>query len=94
MSNYRSAAEMTAANETIHPVEKQWHYPIMTRYGYVSTDQPQQGFVRSYTYSHPNGHSIKVSTGYSSDYWNDLCGKAEGYWSTLEPHLQSLVAQE
>ena len=76
------------ANKIVHPVETQWHYPIMTKYGYVPVTLTGIGFVRSYEYTHPEtGRSIKVSTGVNADYWED--GGAFGYWRDLEPHLQS-----
>lgn len=78
------------ANEVMHPIETQWHYPIMIEHGYKSETPPQKGFVRSYQYEHPEtGRVIDVTTGSSADYWNDRTSGEFGYWSDLEPHLKS-----
>jgi len=77
-------------DQKLHPVETQWHYKILTEYGFVCNDPPQKGFVRSYTYRHPvTGRTITTTTGCHSDYWEDAVS-GYGYWSTLEDHLKSI----
>jgi hypothetical protein len=79
------------ANNMAHPVEIQWHYPIMTKYGFVPQERERLGFVRSYNYVHPSGHHIRVTTGASGDYWTDEIVNGErGYWMALEPYIKSL----
>jgi len=83
--------DFSDADKKVHSVEDQWHYPIMTKYGYVALDKTGVGFVRSYKYEHPETkRRIIVSTGYSADYWNDKEDEAFGYWTDLEPHLQEV----
>jgi len=82
------------ANKKVHPVEDQWHYPILTKYGYEPVTKEAVGFVRSYDYTHPaTRHTIRCCTGYSSDYWRTvpfLPESKQGYWSDLEPYLKEL----
>ncbi len=80
------------ANEAIHLVETQWHFPIMTKYGFEPLDKEKTGFVRSYRYAKEGHGMIVVTTGCSADYWNDDTNKAYGYWASLEPHVKQLVA--
>lgn len=80
------------ANKAVHPVEKQWHYPIMTKHGFVAETTEAVGFVRAYTYKHPDGRVIQCNTGCSSDYWTDMGTKATGYWNSLEAHVVRCVA--
>lgn len=82
------------ANKTIHKVEDQWHYPIMTEYGYKPLDKEGVGFVRSYKYKNDDGHQITVTTGLNSDYWFDERSGTTGLWNDLKPHLQKLKGQE
>lgn len=80
------------SNKKVHPVEEQWHYPILTKFGFRPITKEGIGFVRSYDYEHPStGRRIRCATGYSSDYWRELPpGKdVQGFWSDLEPHLKS-----
>lgn len=78
------------ANKVLHPVETQWHYETMTAAGYKCDDDPQEGFVRSYLYYHPEtGRKIKVTTGCNADYWNDLTSGEFGYWGSLQNHVAS-----
>lgn len=93
-----NTAEQTAfekANQAVHPVEKQWHYPIMTKHGYVPDTKEGIGFVRAYHYTHPETkHTMKVVTGASADYWEDNAhANGFGYWADLDPHLTKLAAQ-
>ena len=74
--------------KVIHPVEDQWHYPIMTKYGFKPLDKEGVGFVRSYRYENDNGHKIIVTTGVNADHWIDKSNNAFGYWSSLEDHLK------
>lgn len=75
------------ANKTVHPVEKQWHYPILTKHGFVPETKEATGFVRNYTYKHEDGRVIVCTTGSSADYWTDQHTKEHGYWATLEKHI-------
>jgi hypothetical protein len=76
------------ANKVVHPVESQWHYPILTAHGYIAQTAQGVGFVRSYRYIHPTtNRTILCVTGSSSDYWEDELTNDRGYWSALNPHL-------
>jgi len=87
--NNDPSMSINEVDKIMHPVEKQWHYPILTKYGFTSDTESQQGLVRGYIYTHPDGHTIHVITGYHSDYWSGAGGG--GYWSSLELHLQKLT---
>lgn len=78
------------ADKVVHTVETQWHYPIMTKAGFEPVTKTGIGFSRSYTYVHPLGYKIRVTTGISADYFNDETTKIGkfGYWGELEPHLK------
>lgn len=79
------------ADKKVHPVEDQWHYPILTKFGFIPLDKTGIGFVRSYRYEHPESkHTIVTTTGYSSDHWSDKTAGDSGYWADLEPHLKKL----
>ena len=41
---------LNEADKVVHPVEKQWHYKYMTKYGYVADTKEGIGFSRSYNY--------------------------------------------
>jgi len=97
--------QLMKADKVEHPVEKQWHYPILTKHGFEPKTKYGTGFVRSYNYEHPSGRKIRVTTGASADYWHDTThgqhGFAEpgqdnagGYWSSLEPHVKALKLSE
>lgn len=79
------------ADKKVHPVESQWHYPILTKYGFQPLTKEAVGFVRSYEYDDTSGHKIKCTTGVNSDYWEDPKTKKSGYWSDLEPYLKTLT---
>lgn len=78
------------ANRVIHPVEKEWHYPIMAKAGFEAKTKTGIGFVRSYEYQHPSGRAVRVTTGVNADHWEDKTSGDIGYWSKLEAHLKSL----
>ena len=79
------------ANKTVHPVTTQWHYPILTKHGYVADTKEAVGLVRCYTYTHPTTkHSMLLTTGMSSDYWTDKRTGKVGYWNELDTHLTSI----
>jgi hypothetical protein len=82
------------ADKKVHPVDTQWHFPIMARYGFQPLTLEAVGLVRSYDYISGDGLGLKirVSTGFSSDYWRDETNNAGGYWSALEPHLRKLTS--
>lgn len=82
------------ANERVHPVETQWHYPIMTKHGFVPETKEGIGFVRNYVYVHPTlGCRIRCNTGCNADYWRDESKSGGGYWLELEPYLVKLVGE-
>lgn len=56
--------------------------------GFVPETKEAVGFVRSYVYHHLDGRRIRVSTGVSGDYWNDLVTSKGGYWCDLEAHVK------
>ena len=79
------------ADAKIHSVQSEWHYEIMTRYGFVAKNDTAVGFVRSYEYENSSsGIKIRFNTGYSSCYWVDETNNKQGYWSDLEQYLKSL----
>lgn len=81
------------ANSVVHKVETQWHYPILTKYGYVPITKEATGFVRCYVYQHPETkHEIKAHTGANCDYWTDSKYPTKGtnYWADLDPHLEAI----
>jgi len=81
------------ANKTVHSVETQWHYPIMTKYGFVADTKEGIGFVRGYDYHHSiTGHKIRVCTGVNADYFTDRVHEVyPNYWANLEPHLKKIT---
>jgi len=83
--------DFETANQIVHPVETQWHYKYLTKYGFKPLDKQGIGFVRRYRYQ-KGQHTITCTTGANADYWAD--GIAGGYWADLEPHLQKLYANE
>lgn len=83
------------ADKKVHPVESQWHYETMTRYGFIPETKEAVGFVRSYIYKHTDGHEFEVTTGFSRDYWVHKSAKhkgVQGLWRELEPYLKTLTA--
>lgn len=79
------------ADQMVHPVEDQWHYKILHKYGFVPQEQQAKGFVRWYRYEHPAGHKITCNTGVSADYWSHAeHPDGHGYWSSLEPYVSAL----
>jgi hypothetical protein len=80
--------DYTKANKK-HLVEDEWHYPIMTKFGYEPLEKFQLGLVRSYKYK-KNGHEITLKTGVNSDYWRDDENNTGGFWADLEPHLKKI----
>jgi hypothetical protein len=81
------------ANKIVHPVEKEWHYPIMTKYGFIHDTKESTGFVRNYLYHHQTtNHKIRVCTGANRDYFIDLEKEVHpNYWGDLEPHLKQIT---
>ena len=86
------------ANKKVHLVETQWHYPIMTKYGFVPETKSAIGFVRQYVYAHPEtGRKFECNTGVNSCYWREkqICPSSQkggGLWSLLEEHLKKTTA--
>lgn len=80
------------ANQVVHPVETQWHYKYLTKYGFEPITKEGIGFVRSYEYQNNKGHKIRCTTGSNADYWSDETTKQHGgYWASLEPHLEEIT---
>lgn len=80
------------ANKKCHPVNTQWHYPILIEHGYVALTQEAVGLVRTYVYEHPTTkHQISCTTGAHADYWTDKQNGAQGYWADLAPHLDRIT---
>lgn len=80
------------ANQKVHKVEDQWHYPIMTEAGFVAETKEAVGFVRGYTYKHPSGETISCVTGVNADYWKSTVNGKEvagGYWESLAKHVHA-----
>lgn len=77
------------ADQIIHPVETQWHYPVMKEAGFEPVQTEAKGLVRSYEYR-KGDHVIVCTTGYSADHWEDKTNKAYGYWRALKHHVTSL----
>ena len=74
------------ANRAMHPVEDQWHYKVMTEYGFTSDTPPQQGFSRAYQYKNADGDEIRCFTGIQADYW--ISPTSTGYSRALRPYLE------
>lgn len=81
--------DFNEANKAVHPVETQWHYKILTKYGFTPITKEGIGFVRNYEYK-KGEHRIMCTTGASADYWKDLSNSGGGYWSSLESHIKNL----
>ena len=79
------------ANTVEHPVEGEWHYPILTQAGFKPVTPSQTGFVRTYKYEHPDGRVITAHTGVNADYWIDQKTGKQGYWRELEPHVGGIA---
>lgn len=73
-----------------HPVETQWHYKILTKYGFNPITKSDKGFVRKYIYTNSSGKKIICSTGVNADHWSDPESGKGGYWSDLENYCLSL----
>lgn len=84
------------ADQVVHPVTGEWHYPIMTKYGYVHPPGIEaKGFVRKYKYTHPDTkRTIIASTGVNSDYWTDEKTNKVGYWRELEAFLKKIETEK
>jgi hypothetical protein len=91
--NEAERARFKKGDEKIHKVEDEWHYPILTKFGFKPVDKEAVGFVRQYTYKRGE-HTVQCNVGCNADYWNDLTvpSSCMGYWGTLESHLKKLFA--
>lgn len=79
------------ANKVVHPVEGEWHYQLMTAYGYVPETKEAIGFVRTYLYKHSvTGAIITCHTGASADYFKS--GDRIGYAHSLATYLEEKSA--
>ena len=81
---------LNEADKVVHPVEKQWHYPIMIANGFEPVTKLAVGFVRRYEYKNKDGRRIACCTGCNSDYFNDMNNGHIGYCRELEIYLKSL----
>lgn len=84
---------MEEVNSIVHPVETQWHYPIMVEFGFEPVTKKAQGIVRSYNYQ-KGTIIIECVSGYTADYWNRIVSRHEewkgGLWKSLRPYLESI----
>jgi hypothetical protein len=80
-------------HDVIHPVDTQWHFPIMTRAGFVPVTREAKGLVRRYEYTRGD-HVVVVCTGLNMDYFVDMTLKKERIWSELEKHLKTLSTEK
>jgi len=78
------------ADKTVHLVENQWHYPILTKYGFEPITKKATGFVRAYLYK-KGDCEVRCVTGANADYWESLNPKSLGYWGNLESFLESIA---
>jgi hypothetical protein len=80
---------ISQSDQVIHKVLDEWHYPILTRYGFKPQTMSARGLVRRYSYKNPQtGVTIVAATGCSADYWESSTGHF-GYVGTLEAFLQT-----
>lgn len=79
------------ADKKVHPVEVQWHYPILTEAGFVAQTKEGIGFSRSYVYERLDGHKIKATTGINCDYWKDMTTGKTGYGCDLKGYVGELI---
>jgi len=89
MSNFEEA------NKKVHKVEDQWHYETMIKFGYKPITKEVAGFVRAYSYKHPEtGHIIECRTGTHADYFVDTVVRVntKNFWNKLELHLKVVEA--
>lgn len=90
MTDQEYTEALNKADKHVHPVETQWHYPILTKYGYKANTKEGIGLSRSYTYQHPIQPPVKVTTGINGDYWeSEDRGKYSYWWSGLELYLKN-----
>ena len=73
-----------------HNVEKEWHYDIMTKYGFEPITKVGVGWIRDYDYK-KDDIIVKCTTGANSDRWK--CGNEGGFWGTLESFLKQKIGQ-
>jgi hypothetical protein len=82
---------LNKADESIHPVESEWHHEDLTAAGFVPETKEAKGFVRRYIYKHPSGVVVTMCTGVNADYWSSTAEGSipanGGYWSALKPYL-------
>lgn len=86
MSENQFVKDFAAANEIMHPVQDEYHYKLLTKYGFVCNTPPQKGFVRQYLYT-KDETSIIVCIGASADYFDGALGF--DYMSHLEEALKA-----
>lgn len=87
--------KLESVDDKEHPIEKEWHYPVLTAHGFTSADKVKKGMVRSYKYTsseYPD-HVITMTTGANSDHWEDK-GNASGIGSSIKQHLFKLTGKK
>jgi len=82
--------DFQTANQKVHKVEDQWHFPHLAAHGFVALTKEAVGFVRNYHYE-KDGLKITCVTGVSGDYWSCSELASSGYWADLEPFLKGLA---
>lgn len=94
--NAEECKRFNEANKVVHPVETQWHYPILTKYGFNPVTKEGIGFVRGYEYKHSDGRIISANSDGNADYWNSkgFPKDATGFWADLEPFLKDGIIPE
>lgn len=90
--NQAEQAAFNKANEAVHPVEKQWHYPILTGAGFVPVTLVGTGFVRTYEYVRGD-ITVQCTTGSNAEYWRSSTGEG-GYWASLQPFCNKVAKSE
>ena len=82
------------ADKVAHFVENQWHFKLMTKYGFRAIDKTAVGFVRHYNYEHiKTKYRICACTGIHADYFTDITNKTvvdDSYHNGLKLHLKKL----
>jgi len=79
---------LNVANSVIHNVTDEWHYPILSAYGFTPETTTQIGLVRKYVYKNKDGETVIANTGVHGDYWSSTGTiKDHGYWSSLKGFL-------
>jgi hypothetical protein len=79
------------ANQRVHLVETQWHYPILINAGFIPETLVQTGTDRKYKYTHKDGHTLICKSSDQAEYWLNTRTGTLGYWRDLVTYLVSIV---